>query len=97
MNASVQIQIPLASSIVVPAAAPRRWWVTGRTRTMRSASLAGLGLLLGALGGGLLALLLAHLGGAAPDGVLAMVMGGAGEGALGGLVTGGVVAVSVTD
>lgn len=95
MNASVQI--PPAASIIVPPAAPRRRWVAGSTGALRGAVPASLGLLLGALGGSLLGLVLAHLGGAAPDAVLAMVVGGAGEGAIGGLFTGGVVAVSAAD
>ena len=95
MNAYVQI--PLTTGISTSNAAPRRRWVTESTSIMRGAGLASVGLLLGAVGGGLLGLALAHLGGAAPEGVLAMVAGGAGEGALGGLFTGSMIAVSAAD
>lgn len=90
-------QTVLTTGVVTPTAAPRRWPGAWIARATRGAGLASAGLLLGALGGGLLGLALAHLGGTSPDDALAMIVGGAGEGALGGLFTGSMVAVSATD
>jgi len=58
---------------------------------------AGVGLVLGALSGGLIGLVISFLMVAGPDIRLPMVLGGAGEGSLGGILIGSLMAILILE